>query len=351
MSKWFGLSRYWFNKAVDYLKKPETKASLGEVRKAIQLRAEHPEWAFDCPQRIRDHAMADACKAVKNAKLKCKAGEGFQDVGFRSRKDPKQVFGFDAQSLRQDFVFSQKGFRSIYHATEPIEAEMEGTRIVKENGRYFVVVPREIPVKTPENQRISQVSIDPGVRTFATFFSPELSGEIGSGDFNKITRLCFGLDKLMSKMATAKCKAKRNIKKAAQRLRWKIKDLISDLHHKTARFLVNTFDTIYLPSFETSQMMTKLTSKTARMMQTFSHYSFQRFLIAKAEEYSSKVVICNEAYTSKTCSYCGKIHNIGSKKMMRCECGIEVSRDYNGARGILLRALAVTPPLEIVGNC
>jgi putative transposase len=155
----------------------------------------------------------------------------------------------------------------------------------------------------------------------------------------------------MSKISKAKCKQKRNMKRAARRLRWKIKDLISDLHHKAARFFVNTFDTIYLPSFETSQMVTKLMSKTARMMQTFSHYSFQQFLIAKAEEYSAKVVICSEAYTSKTCSYCGKIHKIGSKKVMKCECGIEVSRDYNGARGILLRALAVTPPLETVGNC
>ena len=351
MCKWFGLSRYWFNKSVDYLKKPETKASLGEVRKAIQVQSDHPAWAFDCPQRIRDHAMADAVKAVKNAKIKCRSGNGFQDVGFRSRKDPKQVFGFDAQSLHEQFVFSQKGFRSIYHAAEPIEADMEGTRIVRENGRYFVVVPREVPVKVPENQRLSQVAIDPGVRTFITFFSPELNGEIGNGDFNKVMRLCFGLDKLMSKIAKATCKAKRNMKKAAQKARWKIKDLISDLHHKAARFLVNTFDTIYIPSFETSQMVTKLTSKTARMMQTFSHYSFRQFLIAKAEEYSAKVVICNEAYTSKTCSYCGKIHKIGSKKVMKCECGVKVSRDYNGARGILLRALAVTPPLETVGNC
>ena len=49
---------------------------------------------------------------------------------------------------------------------------------------------------------------------------------------------------------------------------------------------------------------------------------------------------------AKTCSYCGKIHKIGSKKTMKCDCGANVDRDLNGARGIYLRALAVTPSLS-----
>ena len=92
----------------------------------------------------------------------------------------------------------------------------------------------------------------------------------------------------------------------------------------------------------------------ARMMQTFKHHDFQQFLIAKAEEYSSKVVLVNEAYTSKTCSFCGKIHKIGSKKVLKCSCGVEVDRDLNGARGIMLRALVVTPRQDlsaIVNDC
>jgi len=56
------------------------------------------------------------------------------------------------------------------------------------------------------------------------------------------------------------------------------------------------------------------------------------------------VIEVNEAYTSKTCSYCGNIQNIGSKKVMKClSCGATVDRDLNGARGIYLRALAASP--------
>lgn len=348
------MTRYWFNKAVEYLQKEGTKAMLSEVRKAVQVKTDHPEWAFDCPQRIREHAFADAVGAVKNAKKKTLAQGGFNKIKFRSKKDVKQRFGFDKHSLSDGFVFSQKKMRTHFHSTEPVTTHKEGTEIVRENGRYFLIVPTVINVKKPENQRFSSVSIDPGIRTFVSFFSPEVFGKVGQGDFGRIMRLCHHLDRIYSRMSKVKCKQKRNLKKASQRLRWKIKDLVSELHHKLAHFLVTRFDTIYLPTFETSQMVTKLRSKAARMMQTFRHYDFQQFLIAKAEEYSSKVVLVNEAYTSKTCSFCGKIHKIGSKKVLKCSCGVEVDRDLNGARGIMLRALGVTPRQDlsaIVNNC
>ncbi len=132
--------------------------------------------------------------------------------------------------------------------------------------------------------------------------------------------------------------------KAAVRIREKIKNLINEIHHKTAYFLCKIFDVIFLPSFESSRMVTKLHSKTARAMLTWAHYRFAEFLKHKAGEYGTRVVRVFEAYTSKTCSVCGKIHNIGSKKVMDCTaCGTVLDRDVNGARGIFLRALGDTP--------
>ncbi len=101
---------------------------------------------------------------------------------------------------------------------------------------------------------------------------------------------------------------------------------------------------ILLPTFETQEMVCKLNSKTARAMMTWAHFRFKQHLKAKAEEYSAIVLDANEAYTSKTCSYCGNIQHIGSKKRMRCSCGVDVDRDHQGARGIFLRALTVASP-------
>ncbi|MEZ5671108.1 MAG: zinc ribbon domain-containing protein [Thiotrichaceae bacterium] len=83
-------------------------------------------------------------------------------------------------------------------------------------------------------------------------------------------------------------------------------------------------------AFETQQMVSKLNSSVARNMMTFAHYRFKQFLKAKGQEYQCDVVEVSEAYTTKTCSYCGKQHNMGSKKVMKCSCGVHVDRDLNG---------------------
>ena len=76
-----------------------------------------------------------------------------------------------------------------------------------------------------------------------------------------------------------------------------------------------------------------------------SHHRFkQRLLANKAREYPwCKVLIVDEAYTSKTCGMCGHIHqSLGGNKVFRCpHCSFEIDRNVNGARNILLRFLTL----------
>lgn len=139
------------------------------------------------------------------------------------------------------------------------------------------------------------------------------------------------------------------ITKASRKMRAKIKNLITELHHKTAKFLTDNFDIILLPTFETQQMSKKIkrniSKKSVRMMLTFSHYKFKQFLKWKAYQTGKKVIDCCEAYTSKTHPQTGKIKNIGSAKWIKLLDGSRVDRDINGARNIMLRALVDLPGL------
>ena len=114
--KYLGLSRWWYNRTINYLRQEGTKASLYDVRKVVQK-------GMDCPQRIREHAMSDACNAVKNAKAKCLKTGKFQQVSFRAKRDPIQSFGFDKVSLNQDVVFGSKKFKMEFEASEPFHTD------------------------------------------------------------------------------------------------------------------------------------------------------------------------------------------------------------------------------------
>lgn len=328
--KWFGVARYSFNKAVEYLRQPDTKANWYEIKTGLIHTL--PDWAKEVPYQIKSIAIKDACDAVKNAKRKFKRTGKIQKVKFRSRKNADFNLYIPKQSLTEaGFYHTLTG---VINLREKIGEVKYDCRVIMENGRYFVIKPEDRAVKRPDNQRLPVVALDPGVRTFQTMYSNELVAKVGNSDFSRIYRLCYLLDSLYSKRKKESTN-KYNVK--LKRIRWKIKDLISEIHHKLALFLVKTYEIILIPSFETSNMVTKLNSKVARAMLGWSHYRFKQFLKFKAQEYSCEVVEVNEAYTSKTCTNCGKQQNIGSKKIMKCSCGTKIDRDLNGARNIFLK--------------
>lgn len=333
LSNWFGASRFAYNKTVEFLKQPDTKAQWKSIK--TDLLHGMPEWSKEVPYQIKSVAIRDCCQAVSNAKKKFKQTGKFQEVKFRSKKN--QDFNlFIPQS-----AVSEKG---VYHTilgklktAEPVWRPNHDCRLTLYNGRYYLSIPRDVAVKRPDSQRLSACALDPGVRTFQTVFSKELCSKIGEHVFSRIFRYCYALDTLISRK---KKERSNHFNKAMQRIRWKIKDLIDEIHNKTALFLCKLFDVIYLPTFETQEMVSKLKHKTSRAMLGWAHYRFKMKLKSKAEEYSCKVGDCTEEYTSKTCGNCGEINSIGGKEVWTCKhCGCVHDRDINGARNILFKQM------------
>ncbi len=174
------------------------------------------------------------------------------------------------------------------------------------------------------------VAIDPGVRTFASFYSPDMSGKIGEGDFAGIYRLLY-LDKLCSKRSKANRRNKKSLTKAIRRMTAKIRNLTAELHWKTARFLCERFSLILMPTYETKQMVKKtgrkIRTKTVRSMLGFANYRFGNILKWMAKKLGVTVIDVSEAYTSKTHPQTGEIRNTGSAKWIRLLDGSMADRD------------------------
>ncbi|KAK9342318.1 hypothetical protein V1522DRAFT_425211 [Lipomyces starkeyi] len=149
------------------------------------------------------------------------------------------------------------------------------------------------------------MSLDPGVRTFMTGYSSDDEVlELGKADIGHICRLCHRMDALQSRWSVKglEHKKKWQMKRAAAMIRRRIKDLIDDLHCRTAKFLCSSYNLVLLLKFETQQMdkgrgRRRIGSKTARAMATWSHFRFQRRLLNKAREYPwCRVVMVSEAH-------------------------------------------------------
>ena len=234
----------------------------------------------------------------------------------------------------------------------PEKAEAAGRFIRDRLGRMYLALARQV-AKRSENQAPSSpesvVTLDSGVRTFQTTY--DMSGlvtEWGKGDMKQLFKLCFVADKLQSSWKTKKRDKRRSIKMACDRVLFRIKNLVKEVHRKMATWLCENYRVVLIPKFETSRMVKrggrKIRSKTARGMLTWSHYAFRAMLKDKAELFPWVTIVeCDEAYTSKTCGQCGHIHQkLGSSKTFRCpNCKYVADRDISAARNILLRYLSL----------
>lgn len=307
-----------------------------------------PAWAKEVPFQIKKIAVKDACQAFSAAKWRAKRNGQPFTMKFRSRKDVQQSCFIPKSAVKPAGLYPTISGGGL-HSSERLP-EHGDCRLIYRQGRWYMCLSFKQTIPLRENQaRI--VALDPGVRTFQTFFAPDLAGQIGHHSFGRIVRLCHYLDDLIARIAICTDKKKRyRMRQAANRMRWKIRDLRDELHWKTARFLVNTFDVILLPTFETSQMTSrayrKLRSKTVRSMLTLAHFEFKQKLKALAFAENRIVFDVCEAYTSKTCSWSGEIVNVGSSEHIRGSDGSTMHRDANGARGIFLRALGELPSLH-----
>ena len=335
--------------------------------KALKTEIIHavPERLKDTPYQVRSIGVRDACRAMSEVKRRNKElgpglpGGEYHELRFRSRKAPKQGCFVPATAVSEYGTYhTLLGRLSM---AERLPRDHGDSRLTLHNGQYHLAVTMPARRRVGETQA-RVIALDPGIRSFLTWFSETDAGHIAPGAFGKIQRLCAHLDTLLSRAKLEKQRlAKRNKYRAAARMRVRISNLIDELHHQTARWLVDHFDIILLPAFETSEMVLrgarKLRAKSVRSMLSYAHYRFQRFLAWKCWQRGKELLLVNEAYTSKTCSWSGEtIPNLGGRRVVVGSDGVRVNRDINGARGIFLRALGDTPALrevaqEHIGDC
>lgn len=350
LRQWFGTARYCYNQIIAKHKKdkniPLTYTTRDQTLKEIPF--DHKQVNLE----VKKNAIKEAFDTIS---------AGGDDFKFRSKKSKSEsvyvrqsgvstvqntIFPMTFGKKTDVGPFSLKG-KTLF------KPELDGSKLVRKGDKYYLHIikikkePRVI-FKEKGKRENTICALDPGTHTFMDYYSNLDCGKIGKEAGSQVIRHCLRIDKMISKSSTLNSRKKYKMKRAIQRERERLKNKTSELHWKTASFLCNHYDHIFLSHFETSNMAKKqrrkIKSKTVRKMLTLSHFLFSQRLISKAEEKGVVVYKLQEPYTSQLCGNC---HNKNkglklSDREYKCKhCNIKIDRDYNGARNILLRGLTL----------
>lgn len=283
-------------------------------------------------------------------------------IGNMALRDRSWVF----HRLREEseFIRVVKGMPRIINGVLRNEALITYDRKV---GKYHLVVRFDVPVPqrtvNPETARV--VALDPGVRHFQTYYSPDgTHGELLAGGKKyiddvgaKISTIQSNMDKEhtlrlerdggWSRMSNRHWgRRRRHQRGRMRRLQRRLEGRRRNAHYNAANFLLSKYDVVVAPALRTRQMAEdpnrRIHQSTVRSMFGWAHYKFMQILKDKAQVKCDKYVrIGREPGTSGTCGRCGEWNGgLGASETFRCpHCNVLLDRDVNGARNNLLAEL------------
>lgn len=218
-------------------------------------------------------------------------------------------------------------------------------------GRWWLLVPYTVSELKSDDDRPNKrarsiadtivepsfvpVGLDPGERAFVTGFSESECFTVSSRRPQ--------LERLKARIDACQSRRSRHMRQRVRRLQAKHRRLVTDMHTRTAVYLRDHYTDVFLPHFETQEMVStsrSLSKKTRRGLLGLRHYAFKQRMRTMIDS-DFRVHEISEAYTTQTCTRCGCIHNPGTSRTYKCgECDLVIGRDEAAARNVLVKHLA-----------
>lgn len=339
LAKEFGCARFVWNRALvereyAYQQWGVSLSSQYDISKHITQYKKTEKYAFlnDATADVLVQKLIDQDKAFANF--------------FKGRaKFPKFKKKSHAQSIR--YKMDQRQIARTYSAGELIKLPKLGELNIKwsqipagtpkmvtvsksASGKYFVAFACEVNI-SPMPKTGNRIGVDVGIKDVIVTSDGFRSGA------PKFTYYYQRKLKKAQRNLSRKTKGSNAWKK--QRLVVaKLHDLIAnsrkDFLHKLTTKLVKENDLICLEDLNVSGMLKN--RKLSKAVADVGIFELNRQIKYKAQWHGKEVVVIDRWYpSSKTCSGCGQIHLMPlSKRIMSCDCGIEIDRDLNAAINI-----------------
>lgn len=334
----------------------QKKRELSDLRKLIPATSNEGinEWELQTPKEIRAGSVNDVCKAYTTAYANLRKGNIFGfSMGFRKHGEDKSIV------LQKNLVRVEDGVVHIApkftggkcalkmksrtarkHGNIRITRD---TRMLRERGEYWLLAAidaRDSSAKRTQPQTCC--GVDPGVKMFMT-----VVGTNGVREYHKNTKLLDALNKKLRILKQGRALPKRKgVRRCARkskflRLEQRKANLVDELHWNTIHSMLSEHDAIFYGDIKSHAIVKK--SRKHKLNQDVTDLKFYQFktrLLYKAEQSGKLVVVTPEPLTTKTCSQCGVLNEVGLSRVYECDlCNARLGRDINSGLNMLIRGL------------
>ena len=235
----------------------------------------------------------------------------------------------------------------------PIRGTVKTLQLKREHRRWYVIVTADAdPMPLPPTGH--SVGVDLGIARFLTTSDGEI---IANPRFLAASAVMIADLQRRKERALRGSGNRKRLRRALAKEWRKVRNRRRDFHHKTARALISTYDTIALENLNTAGMTRRpapkpdpdqagaflpnmATAKAAlhRAILDAGWAQFANILTAKAESAGRRTVFVNPAGTSVSCHLCGRQCTRPRQDTVICPTHGRMDADTNGARNIATRA-------------
>jgi putative transposase len=229
----------------------------------------------------------------------------------------------------------------------PVAGRVKTLQLKREGRRWYLIAVTETETKPlPSTGR--SVGVDLGVARFLT---------TSDGEVVANPRFLDAAQQRIADLQRRKQRAhpgsgnRRRLRRALAKEWRKLRNQRRDFHHKTARKLVDSYDTIALEDLRVAAMTASAAGTVEepgrnvaakaglnRSILDAGWTQFTSILVAKAESAGRRVVLVHPAYTSIDCHTCGARCTRPRQDSVICPTHGQLDADRNGACNIAARA-------------
>jgi putative transposase len=326
------------NKPLKYNEINLDNLKLGILKKDLQSFKDNLNNKTGIDKHVLDNCIDTVLSMLRSSITNLNQGNCKKSkLRYIKKTKKNKMFKIEYHSLREHSFCTSK-FGNLIKTVPKVNFKHVNDRITTiqyKNNKCYMLARKEVKINKNKIKKQKIISLDAGHKTFLTGLSNNHIIEIGNKIDKKIKKKLLKIDNIKKNKIE-------NKKKYLLKHEKDLSNYINNLHWQTANYLTKNYNHILLGNYSTKGMVESKNSQrmNKRIGSSIKFYQFRTKLKYKCLTRGCKFGLIDEYNTTKACSNCGILNNIGSSREYKCKnCLSLYNRDINSTKNILLRSI------------